>query len=234
MDVQLLFVLSEAEALPSGRCQRAELEEAQRRGPRGGFALRLFSLGQHPVDDLGRLPADGRLTGADRRSPDGYQLICDSVVPHFDPQKNWLGVYEPESDSRSWCRCLDRLALSSAGNQTCWFYPSHDGRFLSWEQRLSLGLGLGRIAEPPAAVLEAPYARSQLAVLWTLLGDDTALTCVGLTYGGQRIDWPLLEINPEPMATWSHFCVDTQADQSLRVVSSQTLFVPPNPANTTG
>ena len=33
--------------------------------------------------------------------------------------------------------CLDRVALSELSNATCWFYPTHDGTFLSWERGLS-------------------------------------------------------------------------------------------------
>jgi hypothetical protein len=33
--------------------------------------------------------------------------------------------------------CLDRVPLSELSNSTCWFYPTHDGTFLSWERGLS-------------------------------------------------------------------------------------------------
>ena len=69
------------------------------------------------------------------------------------------------------------------------------------------------------------YERSQLTLLWSLLADDLSLTCVGLTYGGQRIEWPQAHSNPEPMATWSLFTVDTQADVALTVEASQTVFL---------
>jgi len=39
-------------------------------------------------------------------------------------------------------------------------------------------------------------------MLWSLLGDDASLTCVGLTYGGQRLEWPPQSLSSEPMATW--------------------------------
>jgi hypothetical protein len=50
---------------------------------------------------------------------------------------------------------------------------------------------------------------------------------VGLTYGGQRIDWPRRSFTPEPMATWSRFCVDSTADVSLVVVECLTVFPEP-------
>ncbi len=108
---------------------------------------------------------------------------------------------------------------------TCWFYPTHDGTFLSWERGLRLSLEPGSIADCPEELAAAPYERSRLSVLWSLLGDDASLTCVGLTYGGQRLDWPLRSISPEPMATWGRFCVDSQADHSLVVEDCLTLFV---------
>ena len=66
-----------------------------------------------------------------------------------------------------------------------------------------------------------------MTVLWSLLADDASLTCVGLTYGGQRIEWPQAHQTPEPMATWSLFRVDTQADVALRIDASQTVFQEP-------
>ena len=46
------------------------------------------------------------------------------------------------------------------------------------------------------------------------MADDEALTCVGLTYQGRRIEWPRLEGSPAPSATWTSFEVDTMADPS--------------------
>jgi hypothetical protein len=69
------------------------------------------------------------------------------------------------------------------------------------------------------------YKRSELKLLWSLLADDVSLTCVGLTYGGQRIEWSQTHSRPEPMATWSLFTVDTQADVALTVEASQTVFL---------
>ena len=65
-------------------------------------------------------------------------------------------------------------------------------------------------------------------MLWSLLGDDASLTCVGLTYGDQRLDWPLRSLSPEPMATWGRFRVDSQADHSLVLEDCLTLFADPS------
>ena len=74
------------------------------------------------------------------------------------------------------------------------------------------------------SLLPGSYERSQLTLLWSLLADDVSLTCVGLTYGGQRIEWPQAQSEPEPVATWSLFTVDTQADVSLTVEAAQSVF----------
>jgi len=119
---------------------------------------------------------------------------------------------------------VDRFPLTEASNETCWFYPTHDGSFLSWERALSVGLEPGVVAAEAQAQSPTAYDRGQLKLLWSLLADDVSLTCVGLTYGGQRIEWPQAHSRPEPMATWSLFTVDTQADVALTVEASQTVF----------
>ena len=231
MTPPLVFVIAPAAALPAGDCSAEALELAQRQGPRGGFALRLFSLGREPgielegaaatgpqqQPDLGQLPLDGRPAG---RS----QMICDATIPHLEPRSLWLGVYQAGGDDAGVHHCLDRFPLSEASNETCWFYPTHDGAFLSWERGLRLLLSPGGVADAPEALLQAPYDRGRLAVLWSLLGDDASLTCVGLTYGGLRIDFPLLQKQSEPMATWSRFRVDSQAEVNLEVLDSRSVF----------
>jgi hypothetical protein len=231
MTPPLVFVIAPPAALPSGDCSLEDLALAQRQGPRGGFALRLFSLGRESAGetprepgssaaaepDLGRLPVAGRPTGR-------CQMICDATIPHLDPRSLWMGVYQAGDETTGAHRCLDRFALSEASNETCWFYPTHDGTFLGWERGLRLVLSPGRVADAPEELLSAPYNRGQLAVLWSLLGDDASLTCVGLTYGGLRIDFPLLQQQPEAMATWSRFRVDTQAEVNLLVLDSRSVF----------
>lgn len=219
----LIFVVAPATQLPQATASLADLQAAQAAGPSNGFALRIFSRGAaHP--DLGLLPIDGRLTGEQRRSSDGTQLLCDAVIVRIEPQHHWLGVYQVDPEDPTKLQCLDRVALSELSNATCWFYPTHDGTFLSWERGLQLSLQPGSIADCPEELSKAPYERSRISVLWSLLGDDTSLTCVGLTYGGQRLDWPLRSLSPEPVATWGRFRVDSQADHSFVVEDCQTLF----------
>lgn len=223
MTPPLIFVVAPAAQLPEAPASRDELEVAQAAGPSTGFALRIFDRGaEHP--DLGGLPLDGRLTGKQRRSSDGTQLLCDALVVRIEPQRHWLGVYQSDPEAPTGLTCLDRVALSELSNATCWFYPTHDGTFLSWERGLHLSLQPGAIADCPEELAAAPYERSALCVLWSLLGDDASLTCVGLTYGGQRLDWPLRSLSPEPMATWGRLRVDSQADESLVVEDCLTLF----------
>jgi hypothetical protein len=196
---------------------------AQAAGPGSGFALRIFNRGaEHP--DLGRLPLDGLLTGDQRRRSDGIQLLCDALIVRIEPQHHWLGIYQGDPDDPTDLHCLDRVALSELSNATCWFYPTHDGTFPSWVSGLRLSLQPGFIADCPEELASAPYERSRLSVLWSLLGDDATLTCVGLTYGGQRLDWPLPSLSPEPMATWGRFRVDSKADHRLVVEDCLTLF----------
>ena len=227
MAAPLIFILAPAEALPGASASKPELEASQRQGPAGGFALRLFTSGRMTPTSLQQLPLDGRLTGAGRRTADGCQLICDAVVPHFEPQHHWLAIYQAQQDDDERFICLDRLALRELGSETCWFYPTHDGTYLSWERALRLLLGPGSIAEAPLELLSAPYERGRLRVLWSLFGDDSSLTCVGLTYSGQRIDWPILWKVPESVATWSRFSVNSRAETSLVVDQTHSLFAEP-------
>lgn len=220
----LLFVLAPAGALPGDGATLAELEAAQLQGPAGGFALRIFSQGRDRSLDLAELPLEGQLTGTGRRSPDGTQLLCDAVVPHLEPHRHWLGVYRRAAEGGERFACLDRLALGDASNETCWFYPTHDGTFLSWERGLGLSLSPGTVAAAGSEGASAVFEPSRIAVLWSLLGDDVSLTCVGLTYGGQRIDWPMATRSAEPTATWSRFRIDGQADPALRVEETRSVF----------
>ena len=217
MDHPLVFVLAPAAQLPDGPVDWEALVSAQRQGPRGAFALRLFPAAGHSAEALAALPWDGQLPA---------RPLCDALVPQFDPRLNALGVYQRRVDDGPF-HCLDRFALADASNETCWFYPTHDGSFLSWERALELGLDPGAVAADAQPQVPDTYARSHVTVLWSLLADDASLTCVGLTYSGQRIEWPQAHQNPEPMATWSLFRVDTQADVALRIDASQTVFQEP-------
>lgn len=222
MNDPLVFVIAPAASLPEGDVSWNDLLTAQRQGPGGAFALRLFTAAGTAADQLTQFPWEGALEplggGQQRR------LICDAVVPQFDPRSNAIGVYG-RNDEADRYRCLDRFPLLDANNETCWFYPTHDGSFLSWERALAITLEPGMVAAEAQPQAPTRYERSELKLLWSLLADDVSLTCVGLTYGGQRIEWPQTHSRPEPMATWSLFTVDTQADVALTVQASQTVFL---------
>jgi len=222
----MIFVIAPDSQLPKGSTCLDALQKAQAAGPANGFALRIFSRGA-AYHDLALLPLDGRLTGEQRRNSDGTQLLCDAVVVQFQPQHHWLGVYGADPDDPSKLHCLDRMALSELTNDPCWFYPTHDGTFLSWQRDLGLSLQPGLIVDCPDSLSLEPYDRSRISVLWSLLGDDANLTCVGLTYGGQRLDWPLHSLRFEPSATWGRFRVDCQANPSLVVEDRLQVFPAP-------
>jgi len=61
-------------------------------------------------------------------------------------------------------------------------------------------------------------------VFWSLPSDDASLLCVGLSYGGQRIERPIRKLIGGLMATWDHFSVDSQAGSSLVDEDCLTVF----------
>ena len=223
MGPTLLFVITGEAALPDGLCSLDELRAAQQRGPQRGFALRLFSGALQSAADLVHLPLDGGLISDGRRNADGQQLLCDAVLPCYGPERHWLGVYAPDSSAAGRYSCLDRFALNEANNETCWFYPTHDGTYLSWERDLALTLQPGAVVDPSEDLLSAPYERERISLLWSLLKDDDHLTSVGLTYGGQRVDWQPQILQAEPNARWSCFRVDSQQTPALVVAASEVV-----------
>jgi hypothetical protein len=42
-----------------------------------------------------------------------------------------LVLYQAGPDNLANLHCLDRVASNELSNATCWFYPTHDGTFLS-------------------------------------------------------------------------------------------------------
>ena len=119
---------------------------------------------------------------------------------------------------------LDTFPLRDAENETCWFYPTEDGAYLSWENQRRLELQPGVLAEQPLQAQPVPYQRPDLHVLWSLMADDRALTCVGLTYGRRRIDWPVVAVVPEACATWTSFSLDSMAEAQYCELASCTVF----------
>ncbi len=121
-------------------------------------------------------------------------------------------------------RCLDRFALRDAENETCWFYPTEAGSYLSWENRCRLRSEPGFLPEIPRQEATSDYRRDDIHVLWSLMADDRALTCVGLTYAKRRIEWPLVLSESEECATWTAFRIDPMAEESYEELSSISVF----------
>jgi hypothetical protein len=197
----LLFLLAPVEGLQADRLPSCDLESVQRQGVSSAFALRIVV-----TRDLG-----GQLN-----------RVCDAITPRFEPERLWLGVYQPCPVQPDCWQQLDRFPLSEASNDTCWFYPTHNGNYLSWQRDLHVTLGAGQISDPSDERHES-YQRDHIALLWSLLADDTKLTCVGITYGGRRIDWPLQQSRWGQSARWNEFTVDSKREQPLVIHSSQVV-----------
>jgi hypothetical protein len=254
MSHALVFVLGPESLLPGDGAQVRDLVDAQMFGLRSGVSLRIFRspagwegqlddlVGEGKADALGLDPFG---SAPDRAEPlaspptapgERRRLLCDAVVPHFEPRTHWLGVYElngSETTDQPYpldslpgatVRCLDRFPLREAENETCWFYPTEDGRYLSWENQRRLETLPGYLPERPLQEDAPRYERSAIHVLWSLMADDLALTCVGLTCGGRRIEWPLLRTDPEPFSTWTCFQIDSCGESSFQEISNITVF----------
>jgi len=105
------------------------------------------------------------------------------------------------------------------------FYPTDNGRYLAWENRRTLQTQPGHLPDRPPQPEPLPYERGDVHVLWALMADDLALTCVGLTYRRQRIEWPAVSEVRETLSTWTEFEVDSMAESSYRELNSTTVFL---------
>lgn len=238
----LAFVLARSPELPGDGVDWQALVASQQQGPDRGRALRLFRLPEPWDSSLDELVSSGVATIAGENpiggAGDRRGLICDAVVPQLDVASLWIGVYalsgpaagstprqgqEPPLQVQT-VQLLDRFPLAEAANETCWFYPTENGSYLCWDNQIALTMAPGWL--PEQGIQEAPiaYDRGEVHVLWSLMADDEALTCVGLTYQRRRIEWPLLSRAPEPSATWTWFEVDTMADPSYRERASIDVF----------
>jgi len=163
--------------------------------------------------------------------------ICDATVPHLEPRSRWLAVYELSGAAAvavsghpalqmeiEACRCLDRFPLREAANETCWFYPTENGRYLCWENQRQLQSLPGFLPDQPVEAKPVSYDRQDVHVLWSLMADDQALTCVGLTYQGRQIEWSTTPTKSENWATWTSFEVDTMADEAYKEITTLTVF----------
>ncbi len=236
----LAFVCCTDADLLRGATDWPTLLNAQRRGLRSGTQLRLFRLPE-PTGDPSPSPlASGGLnaSGDTPRTRDGEaQLICDALVPLMEPRRLWLGVYQvsgPPEDPFlpqagvglrvETVTCLDCYPLQEAANETCWFYPTDNGHYLAWENRRQIETLPGHLPDRPAQPEPFPYAHGDVHLLWALMADDHALTCVGLTWRRQRIAWPLVSERQERLATWTEFKIDSMAEASYQELNSTTLF----------
>ena len=202
----LRFLLAPVDALCADRLSVADLALLQARGVTSAFGLRIVV-----TSDLG-----GQ-----------FNRVCDAITPRFEPERLWLGVYQPIPGQPDDWLLLDRFPLREARNETCWFYPTHDGHYLSWQRELQVALGLGRTVgsapvadSDPARQRPEMFNRERIALLWSLLADDASLTCVGLTCDGLRIDWPLEQRRWASTARWRRFSVDSRRELALQVHAS--------------
>ena len=233
----LVFVLAPAADLPGDQVSWDELVQAQQRGLRSGVALRLCALPDTCSDNLISEVDRGLLKPSGDLPSSASQWYCDCLVPHFDVESLWMGVYaisgaaledpgsvpgQPLEITHG--HCLDRFPLKDSGNETCWFYPTESGRYLRWENQRQLQTLPGRLADRPVQDEPIPYSRDDLHVLWSLMADDRFLTCVGITLGGKRIEWPIRVATPEPLATWTAFALNDQEDDSFTELSRATVF----------
>lgn len=205
----LRFLLCTTDELAPEQFTDTDLESLQSPGVSRGFGLRITV-----THDLGG----------------GFQRVCDAITPQLCTDQLWLASYAPcQSHAKQWQQ-IDHFPLREARNESCWFYPTHDGHYLSWRRELELRLGVGRIASADSGLQSEEesqaFDRDHIALLWSLLGDDSHLTCVGLTYGGRRIDWPLQTSQWAASATWCNFSVDSNRDPSLVVHERQDVPAP--------
>lgn len=220
-----LFVLAPLGQLPTDPLSWPALVEAQSRGVRRARRLRIFTSPEGSDAGLEELIQQG--AGSTRP-------ICDALVPHLEIGELSLGVYELQGEGRGELsghpadtltmqafHCLDEMPLTEVANDACWFYPTDAGTYLACSTAAEVRQLPGHQPERGGDAEPVPYRRDQLRLLWSLLGGEDTLTCVGLTYGGQRIDWPLQAERPEPSSTWTWFAVDPSSAQPYRELGQQ-------------
>ncbi len=248
MACRLVFLLVSRSALPKPGAGWQELVEAQSQSLGSGIHLRLFPAQPDwhgSLDDLiieGKADVSGQNPFFQVVRPskgETNQLLCDSFIPYIEPKLLWLSVYKVEGQSIDpneaypsqslqieSVECLDQFPLREASNETCWFYPTEDGRYLSWEKRSRIIVQPGFLPDILSKDETSDFQRSEIHLLWSLMADDQSLTCVGLTYKKRRIEWPLLKVEPEPFATWRCFRVDYSSETGHVEESCITVFNP--------
>lgn len=234
----LAFVLAREGVLPEAPTSWQSLVEAQRQGLRSGTQLRLFRVPEGWGGNLGALVATRAAKSSGEAPFPGDRsasLVCDALVPVLDPRSLWLGVYQVQGRALQVYKpgvplevesitCVDRYPLQEAANETCWFYPTDNGRYLAWENRRRIHTLPGHLPDRAPQSTPVPYEHGDVHLLWSLMADDLALTCVGLTCRRQRIEWPVVGEVKENLSTWTEFQVDSMAESSYRELDSVTVF----------
>ena len=228
----LLFLLAPAPGLPQGPIAWSDLADAQARGLEEVLALRIFACPAHWPGSLETLVEAGlaHSGGADPFAvgpapQSGLQtpalsqersLRCDASVPLLDAASLCLGVYAQVGASPGHYQGLATLPLVAIENETCWFYPTENGRYLSWQSQRPRSFLPGRLPDAEASIPAESFDPAELRLLWSLLADDQAMTCVGLTYRGRRIEWPIqsrpMESQESP-SVWTWFELDDLSPQ---------------------
>jgi hypothetical protein len=246
MACRLVFVLAPRSALPQSGAGWQELVEAQSQSLGSGIFLRLFPAQQDWKGSLDDLIIEGKadISGQNPFVRDTISSkseinkpLYDSFIPYIEPKLQWLAVYKvegrlidlsqaypPQALDIESVECLDQFLLRDANNETCWFYPTEDGRYLSWKNRSRITLQPGFLSDTVSEDESHDYQRSKILLLWSLMADDQSLTCVGLTYKKRRIEWPLLKVELEPLATWRSFRVDYSSETGHVEESCITVF----------
>lgn len=218
-----VFVLAPTGGLPLEPKGWEDLVNAHRHSVHSGQRLRMYRVISGPGEPLERLIE----SGVTAQPP-----FCDALVPDFRVDSLSLGIYEawghlPGEDSRAplasmrleGLRCLDQVPLKEVQNEACWFYPTEDGSYLCWCNSRQVRIQPGRLPDRPPTRDPLGYRRDRLRLLWSLMADDEHLTCVGLTYNHQRIDWPLEREEPHPSCSWTWFRIDSTEERPYREVA---------------
>lgn len=169
--------------------------------------------------------------GLPNAAPARERLLCDAVIPRFDPSRLWLQVHlleagqgDSSTDAPLGRERLDAVPLQQLSNETCWFYPTEDGDYLASERTIGVRFGPGVVAEALPTSHSGSYDRGDLRLLWSLMADDEDLSCVGLTYQRRRIEFPRQSEHPASTATWSSFRVDGMASPSFQRLSTISTY----------
>ncbi len=256
----LLFVIAPQELLPIEQISWESLTSAHHLGIQSGKALRIFHVPEGNRLSLEHLVESGKakISGHDpfasvrsvssainrveppaEPSPASSRRICDTLIPHFEPESLWLGVYQVsgtkredadsfDSPAQRLCieqiTCQDKLSLLDVNNDTFWFYPKEDGEYLSWESQHSIAMEPGFLADGNHLDDQHQYERGHLNLLWSLMARDRDLTCVGITYRSRRIEWPTQILDKKRSANWISFRADSLAENSYSELSKITVF----------